>query len=77
MRATEMEFFRNWLNPSNTTLNRTDINVIIRRIDDTIQDYNTRKVQAEKIISRQQSDIDWFNKELSDLRKQKDALSKV
>lgn len=72
-----MEFFRNLLKPSNTTLNRTDINVVIRRIDESIRDYDNRKVQAEKIISRQQSDIDWFNKELSDLRKQKDALSKV
>lgn len=72
-----MEFLRNWLNPSNTTLNRTDINAVIRRIDESIKDYDKRKEQAEKIISRQQLDIDWFNKELSDLRKQRDYLSKV
>lgn len=72
-----MEFLRNWLNPSNTTLNRTDINAVIRRIDESIKDYDKRKEQAEKIINRQQLDIDWFNKELSDLRKQRDYLSKV
>lgn len=77
MRATEMEFFRNWLKPSNTTLNRTDINVIVRRIDESIKDYDKRKSQAEKVISEQQADIAVFNRELADLRKQKDALSKV